>query len=1234
MNQSFTGNSRKLRQVNLSGRNTSNPWAALSGSKSSGSQDAVAQAQADRVKRQQEREKLTASKKLQKLWRGHSSRRRQKGLWRDLWDEVEQHRLGPHPSHTSSDKSWLRGNSLPYEGSRQLADQIRLLLAFQEFRDQRPRFEDDTARLVYLGQGLRQTLTPASQSSLDTDMVSLLTRLGILTARHLRSVTLPNNETAAEAYGTSLLSIIVLLSQLVPQKVALDARIYFEALQPITHSPYGLFWRDQLQDTIAALLTSSPASASAVYTAFTMTILSQNSFAACKAVLKNLAAIVSIDSLAKAIVNQDFRMDKQRPSNLSSDQLLWQLAHFVYMHDTQKLDHDALNSYVEGLSALVGQCAQDIAQRLDLVDSPMYGSDASTPTPLPPFVREIISTIPQEPKVRAMLAVMGKASSTPVHTSNQDFDAAKRLANYALALLGAFPSKAQTIRMLLHQGTFSFISGNDVSIIQYFWTITRRTNIFQRISANHRAVVPLLRDAAPPSNQIGQAPPTQAEVARWRDEWKITILFFELYGFILKLMDDSEFFSLGRSGSFNISASATTLIGRKGALPLDDVTTMLTFLKNFAFSVYWYAADLVEANEVEEPADISVLFGKPVPVVSQPKSTVKQPENLTGNGLSQAYLKGLVTGLLRQLHEIDSRRAFANPNDWLMTDQVNLTGFISAVVSEEEKRHELVDEDDQDDEAGDDVADDLGDLNDPFNSNRTTSLLSSVFGIRQPHVPRSRDSRQTEFLERWAQKARRKRQIESLAPRLEILRNLPFFIPFETRVQIFREFIYRDQVRRRGGIVDPESWRLSVGMAAVTQGRGVDGQPLGDALSRHHAEIHRESIFEDALDQFYDLGEALKEPIQITFIDKFNTPEAGIDGGGVTKEFLMSVTKDALDPNNPAAMFCETPQKSLYPSPLLYDELAKYYASVGHAPSTDDSMTNWMRRFQFIGRIIGKCLYEGILIDVTFAGFFLLKWALTGGSTVGSNESAYRPTINDLREYDEELYQGLLKLKNYPGDVEADFGLDFTLTDTLTILGKEPKRFETITTELKPNGANIPVTNANRLEYINRVVQRKLVGQPKTVTGHFLAGLGQIIQPSWLAMFNQKELQKLVGGDSSELDIADLRNNTQYGGLYVVGDDGQEHPTVQLFWKALQDMDDDDRRKVLKFVTSTPRAPLLGFSHLNPKFSIRDSSEDQTRLPSTSTCVNLLKLPRYGDYKTMKEKLLYAVNSGAGFDLS
>ena len=178
------------------------------------------------------------------------------------------------------------------------------------------------------------------------------------------------------------------------------------------------------------------------------------------------------------------------------------------------------------------------------------------------------------------------------------------------------------------------------------------------------------------------------------------------------------------------------------------------------------------------------------------------------------------------------------------------------------------------------------------------------------------------------------------------------------------------------------------------------------------------------------------------------------------------------------------------------------------------------------------------------------------------------------------------------------------------------------------------VTNANRLVYIQDVARHRLQSQPFHQTNAFLRGLSSIIEPSWLSMFNQSELQTLIGGARQSINIPDLRKNTVYGGIYTIGDDGQEHPSIQMFWNVMEGFSDDDRGKVLKFVTSTPRAPLLGFGSLNPRFSIRDGGSDVMRLPSTSTCVNLLKLPKYLDKVTLKTKLLQAVNSGAGFDLS
>ena len=45
-------------------------------------------------------------------------------------------------------------------------------------------------------------------------------------------------------------------------------------------------------------------------------------------------------------------------------------------------------------------------------------------------------------------------------------------------------------------------------------------------------------------------------------------------------------------------------------------------------------------------------------------------------------------------------------------------------------------------------------------------------------------------------------------------------------------------------------------------------------------------------------------------------------------------------------------------------------------------------------------------------------------------------------------------------------------------------------------------------------------------------------------------------------------------------------------------------------------------------------AKDVDRLPSASTCYNMLKLPNYRRPTTMREKLLVAIRSGAGFELS
>ena len=320
--------------------------------------------------------------------------------------------------------------------------------------------------------------------------------------------------------------------------------------------------------------------------------------------------------------------------------------------------------------------------------------------------------------------------------------------------------------------------------------------------------------------------------------------------------------------------------------------------------------------------------------------------------------------------------------------------FISAVVEEEENRHQIQEsydsyEADDRSQRGEHV-----DLDDDDDDDDGIALIGNSH---------AQQVRRAERLRRQQRKTSRRKQLESVAPRLEILQNMPFFIPFATRVQIFRQFVGLDQHRRRG-TSDPDMWRFAQMNSAA-----------GD-INRHRAKVRREHIFDDAYAQYYELGEGLKEPIQIRFVDKFDTIEEGIDGGGVTKEFLTSVTNEAFSAvNGMEALFVENDQHLLYPNPSAVEERKStlQQAMLYKEGSLDwnENIRDLLRRYEFLGRIIGKCLYEGILVDIHFAPFFLVKWALTGGSGAASKESGYRANLNDLRDLDEGLYQGLVCAK-------------------------------------------------------------------------------------------------------------------------------------------------------------------------------------------------------------------------------
>ncbi|KAL2266072.1 hypothetical protein VTJ83DRAFT_5424 [Remersonia thermophila] len=1170
----FTGSARRPRNVNMSGQKSFNPFTGSSwspGASALGATKTVAQAQAERAQRQQERERLKAAQRIQRTWRGHRARRELRASRRQALDRL-----------------YADAALVDLEGRTAKATPL-LLGVYQATNAQ------DQHRLCWLASDLL-----ASKFACVASGAIELPRLQRLAQIVVSS--LEWHETSKQDPVESIAQIQILLDTLIqivtlrPQSVqAVLGRLY----KVLAGYCRGLGPSSPLLDRVCHAVTA-PLSAASVpcdftrsaYVEFAQSFLAQADLFLFESNIGAFAADMDVDQLSDALATGDI---VSSVSSASPSRLMWLLAHFIALQKKKK--GVALHARsLKALYSLLSTLSTPIRAAFSVPNLKASGETETLEEPsrpsLAPYVSDQLSSLTNRDEISGLL---GQFISEHGGTSASDLEYAGFLAGYILTLVNCFPALSDDIRMRLYLADIPTTTA-PLPAVKFFWNAFSQTSIFSSIVQDADAALPILR----------QKPPSETDSA-WHREWRTILLFLELYVFVLRLTDDEDFFS---GLAMNILNASSTSRLRSCSLGANNLAQLATFLKHLGFTLYYHAADLLgSAHEPLQAAQTS-------PSSSSPSASRALGGSAAASSLAFSVTAGvdfeafrsLISTAMKMLYERDSRRRFLPHDHWLMTSKLDMDGFLSAVVLEEQNQRE------REEAEGRDSDDESSDGETAATSLRMTMTASGLRLSRQAQAERIL----------MARKRARKQLLRAAAgPRLEILRNMPFVIPFDMRVQIFRQFVYLDKHRRRGGNIDPDRWRLWV---LNQHGGPFDPSPAAhNVLSRHQAKIQRGHIFQDAVEAFWSLDDKLKEPIQITFVDEFGMPEAGIDGGGVTKEFLISVTSEAFRPEE--RLFVSNSKNSYYPNPCDLDQVKNALREAGIREGSEvwnETIASRLRQYEFLGRIIGKCLYEGILIDIAFAGFFLLKWASAGAP------DAYRANINDLRELDEELYQGMLRLKNYPGDV-GDLALDFTITDQVSLPGEPVK---TVTRGLVPDGENLAVTNENRPLYISYVARHRLVVQPYAQTRAFLRGLGLIIDPAWLSMFNQNELQRLAGGDSSEIDVEDLRRHTVYSGVYALGDDGEEHPTVQLFWEVMRGLDDRQRRDVLKYVTSTPRAPLLGFGQLSPPFSIRDGGRDQDRLPSASTCVNLLKLPQYQSKEVLKEKLLYAVTSGAGFDLS
>ncbi|PTB39912.1 hypothetical protein M441DRAFT_27812 [Trichoderma asperellum CBS 433.97] len=350
--------------------------------------------------------------------------------------------------------------------------------------------------------------------------------------------------------------------------------------------------------------------------------------------------------------------------------------------------------------------------------------------------------------------------------------------------------------------------------------------------------------------------------------------------------------------------------------------------------------------------------------------------------------------------------------------------------------------------------------------------------------------------------------------------------------------------------------------------------------------VRREHVFHDSFKWLcFKSGEEMKYgKLNIRF-----NGEEGVDAGGVTREWFQVLARQMFDPNYALFIPVSSDRTTFHPNKLsgINDE--------------------HLRFFKFIGRIIGKALYEGRLLDCFFSRAVYKR--ILGKSV----------SVKDMESFDPDYYKSLCwMLENDITDI---------ITETFSV--EDDEFGVTKIVDLIPNGREVAVTEENKHEYVRVVVEHKLLSSVKEQMENFLMGFHDIIPAELISIFNEQELELLISG-LPDIDIDDWKANTEYHNY------NPSSPQIQWFWRAVRSFDKEELAKLLQFVTGTSKVPLNGFKELEGmngvnRFNIHRDYGNKDRLPSTHTCFNQLDLPEYDSYDVLRSQIIKAITQGSDY---
>ena len=210
----------------------------------------------------------------------------------------------------------------------------------------------------------------------------------------------------------------------------------------------------------------------------------------------------------------------------------------------------------------------------------------------------------------------------------------------------------------------------------------------------------------------------------------------------------------------------------------------------------------------------------------------------------------------------------------------------------------------------------------------------------------------------------------------------------------------------------------------------------GSNRDKFEITVKRENIRIDSYDAICRVDrhdvKCLRYRLWITF-----TGETGLDYGGVSREWFSLLTTEIFNP---------------YFGLFEYSAIDNYTLQINpHSGLCNEDHLQW---FHFIGRVAGMAVFHKKLIN----GFFIRPfYSMMLGKT---------PTLKDMESVDIEYFNSLTWIKeNDPSVLCHTFEVDDN------VFG------EALSKELIPNGADIEVTEENKMEYIRLVIEWRFVAR-------------------------------------------------------------------------------------------------------------------------------------------------------------